>query len=436
MENKSIIVRIVFWGKPKGLPKWPNIYFNPEERISLIKNFLLKRFPEIRFVGWDWVKSEDEIDRIVEKVGVENEIATVIFHLSSGWHGAEKIMKKIPTIVISDPLLWGYAGMITHSHNLRKNGVRGFIVSSSDWNDVEKAFKVIKAYHSIKNSTILVIGDKTLEKNIEKYRKLGFKVILIGFEELKEEMKNIDENNVKKMLEKISLNAEKIVGINREELIKSIKAYYALKILAEKYNANGVTIDCLGGFYSRKIDVYPCIAFSLLDDEGKIMSACETDINSLLTKIAMKEIADRPGFLSEPAIDTSTNLAIYAHCVSATRLYGFKEKNEPYILKTHAEDDRGVSVQVLSRYFGPGTIVKIVPDENKILVLRGRIRGHVERELACRTKIVVEIKDGQSLIDNWQHSWHRVLYYGDWFKEIKWLSKLLGYRLVIEDGSF
>lgn len=60
----------------------------------------------------------------------------------------------------------------------------------------------------------------------------------------------------------------------------------------------------------------------------------------------------------------------------------------------------------------------------------------MESELACRTKNVVKVKDVQRLIEEWLYGWHRVLYYGGWSKEIKWLSKLLGYELVVEGGVF
>jgi len=53
-------------------------------------------------------------------------------------------MKNISTIVISDLLLWGCADMVGHAKDLRKEGVRGFIVFSKDWNDIIKVFNVVR----------------------------------------------------------------------------------------------------------------------------------------------------------------------------------------------------------------------------------------------------------------------------------------------------
>ena len=438
MVNKPR-VRVIFLGLPKGVPKWPTIDFDTEERIKIIKEKLLKNISDVEFIGWNWVKSNSELEELSEEIGSKGEDVVIVFNIASGWFNVTKIAKKIPLIAISDPLLWGYAGMTNLSSALRKEGARGFIVSSSDWNDILRIFKVVKAYHALKNSRILIIGDYSPEfrkRREEQVKELGVKLIWVSFDELRKVFKETNVEEAEKLAKEIYGKAEKVVEPDWKTLVDSARMYLALKKLIREYNANGVTMNCLGGFYSGKLDAYPCIAFMLFDDEGTTMAACEGDIESLLTKIAMKEIANRPGFLSEPAIDTSKNLAIYAHCVSATKLNGYDKSPEPFYIRSHAEDNKGASVQVLSQYYGIGTIVKIVPGSKQVLLLRGWILGHMEQDLACRTKIVVNVNDAQGLIDNWRHSWHRVLYYGDWSGEIEQLAKLLGYELIVEEGSY
>ncbi|RLF05664.1 MAG: hypothetical protein DRJ64_05340 [Thermoprotei archaeon] len=134
----------------------------------MIREFLLKSFPDIKFIGWDWIKDEKDVDNIMEKLGSENESVVVAFHLSSSC-SIEKIMKNIPMSVISDPLLWGCAGMVGHAKDLRKEGARGFIVSSKDWNEIVKAFNVVKAYYILKNSTVLLVGCHLPEHILKRY---------------------------------------------------------------------------------------------------------------------------------------------------------------------------------------------------------------------------------------------------------------------------
>ncbi len=432
-------VRLLFWGAPKGIPKWPNINFDPELRAKELKDVLSSRYPDIEFIDGRVIKNSDEAKEAAKEVGTANEDCVVIFHLASGWFSAFEIMKKAPTVVISDPYLWGYAGMIVHSADLRRKGIRGFMVSSSSWQDIDRAFRVIRAYVALKDSRIIVIGRHVLSADVKGYEEalkdIGIRLLFLDFGELRREYERVSEDAAEKLADEIVSGADKIIEPMREEVIKSTRLYYAIKNLCKKYGANGVTIDCLGGFYMGLLPAYPCIAFSLLDDEGEIMAACECDVDSLITKIAMKYISNRPGFISEPAIDTHRGVAVYAHCVAPTRMLGFDEEPEPYWIRSHAEDDKGATLQVLMHGARTVTITKVIPTERRILVLKGELLGHEEREGGCRTKAIVKVADAQALIDEWQHNWHRVLFYGDWSRELKWLAKLLGFNVYVERGS-
>ena len=433
------VVRIIFWGRPKGRPKWPSIDFDPEKRAVEILKILKGNLPGFKFVGGDLVRNSEEAEELLKVIGEEGEICSVIFNLSSGWHDSLKVMEKLPTVVVCDPFLWGYAGMIVHSANLGKRDVRGFIVSSSSWDDVFKAFKVIKAYDSLRNTKILVIGNHVLSADREVYeeaiKRIGGKIKFIGFGELREAFQKTDVQKAERIADDLIAKANKVIEPSRKEIIKSIRLYYALRNLCSKYGANGVTVDCLGGFYGGELPAYPCIAFALLDGEGKVMAACECDVDSLLTKIAMKEIAERPGFISEPAIDSSRNVAIYAHCVSSTRMNGFSKPPEKYWIRSHAEDNRGACLQVLFKGGTPVTVAKLLPVEKRILLLKGELLGHEETDGGCRNKAVVKVADAQMLIDEWQHNWHRALFYGDWTREIKWLARLMGFSVYMEPGG-
>ena len=50
--------------------------------------------------------------------------------------------------------------------------------------------------------------------------------------------------------------------------------------------------------------------------------------------------------ITDSTFDTSRNEVIHAHCVAATRMRGIGGPACPYILRSHMEDNKGVSVQV------------------------------------------------------------------------------------------
>ena len=57
-------------------------------------------------------------------------------------------------------------------------------------------------------------------------------------------------------------------------------------------------------------------------------------------------LVDRPGFVTDPVFDLSTSSIIHAHCVAATQMEGPRTAPAPYIMRTHMEDNKGVSLQV------------------------------------------------------------------------------------------
>lgn len=321
--------------------------------------------------------------------------------------------------------------MVSLSHALRNFKAKGFIVSSSEWSDIDRAFNVIKAYLKLRKSKILSIGYGLNEddKRVIELRNLGVKVESIGFRELVNEYDKVSRDDALPLARKIVNNADNVVEPSMDEIVDSIRLYIALRRLLERNKADGIAIDCLAGYSRGDLPVYPCLAFMLLDDEGTYVTACENDLDSLVTKLVMKWIANRPGFICEPVMDTSKNLAIYAHCVAPTKMSGYENASEPFVIRSHAEDDKGVSIQVLFRANVPVTITKIVLEEKRILLLKGTLLGHLERNLGCRSKAIVKVSDAQRLIDEWQHGWHRVLYYGDWTREIIWFAKIMGYSV-------
>ena len=61
--------------------------------------------------------------------------------------------------------------------------------------------------------------------------------------------------------------------------------------------------EFLGGFYGGKITAYPCRGFFQMNNDGYI-GACESDLKSTISMLIMAYLTGRPGFISDPVIDT------------------------------------------------------------------------------------------------------------------------------------
>ena len=119
------------------------------------------------------------------------------------------------------------------------------------------------------------------------------------------------------------------------------------------------------------------------------------------------------------------------------------EKEYPYIIRSHAEDNKSVSLEVKFDKVGAiMTVANLITDtdgRDKIVVSTGEVLGNPEINRGCRTKIELKVKDAERMLKTWPggervscFGLHRVLVYGDWSKEIKELAKSLNLEVIEE----
>jgi len=183
------------------------------------------------------------------------------------------------------------------------------------------------------------------------------------------------------------------------------------------------------GFY--KVDAYPCLSWFELLNQGST-GVCESDLQSATTCLLLRFLTGRPGYVSDPVVDTSTDEVIYAHCVATNRVFGPEGKANKYIIRSHAEDRKGASVQSLMPVGEPVTTLRLCADEGQVVLHSGVTTRNIDEAKACRTKIAART-DARQLLRNWTQGWHRVTVYGDCRKDILNLSQLLGLSVIEED---
>ena len=253
--------------------------------------------------------------------------------------------------------------------------------------------------------------------------------------ELNSYYENAEEEEAEKWADKWIKESLKVVEPTREEIVKSAKMYLALKRAMIDNDADAVTIDCLGLYYGGKLPAYPCLALFQLNNEGST-GVCEADLDSTITQLMMRYLTGRPGYVSDPVIDTAANQIIYAHCVATNKVYGPDGISNPYIIRSHSEDRKGASVQSLMPLGETVTTVKIKVSEKALCIHQGRTVANIEEDKACRTKLAVEAYV-QKVLENWNmkvdFGWHRVTFYGNWRKHLMNLAALLGMKIIEED---
>jgi hypothetical protein len=210
--------------------------------------------------------------------------------------------------------------------------------------------------------------------------------------------------------------------------------YLGMKDVLKTYDANAISVNCLGGFYGGHIHAYPCLGFHELNNEG-LVGACECDVRSTATMVAFTAMTKgRPGYISDPVIDTAKRQIIYAHCVASNKVFGPEGEENPFSIMTHSEDRQGASVRSIMPTGYLTTTLEIDPRRKEILLHQAKTVDNDPDDRACRTKLCAEpVGDIEKLFTEWDEwGWHRVTFYGDLKDPAYALADAMGWKIKEE----
>jgi len=261
---------------------------------------------------------------------------------------------------------------------------------------------------------------------------LDIAIEYITFGEVNDAWKAADRDQAREVADRWEKNARLVEGVTRETLESSAAMYLGMKEILRRHGANGITINCLGGFYGGHLHAYPCLGFHELCNEG-LVGGCECDVDSSVTMLVMAAMTDgRTGFISDPVLDSSRRQIIYAHCVAPNRAFGPRGESNPYEILTHSEDRQGASLRSILPVGYLTTTFKF--RGNRVILHRGKTVGNDPDDRACRTKLCVEpLGDFEKLFREWdQWGWHRVTCYGDLEAALEEFAGAKGLTIVRE----
>ena len=263
---------------------------------------------------------------------------------------------------------------------------------------------------------------------------MGVKVEMVTFAELNDAWQKADKDEAKAIAARWAKDAKRVEGVSQAELDNSAAMYLAEKALLKKHGASGITINCLGGFYGGHIHAYPCLGFYQLNTDAQV-GGCECDIRSAATMLIGTTLTQgRPGYISDPVMDTAKRQIIYAHCVAHNKAFGPQGKTNPYEILTHSEDRQGASIRSILPTGYMTTSLEFEQSRKEILLHRALAVDNDPDDRACRTKLCAEpVGDFQKLFSMWdQWGWHRVTFYGDLKQPVYALADAAGWKVVEE----
>lgn len=437
------VVKKVYLGGPRA--GWPRPDVNLEEDVAEIEANLAKlerSYPEqVKFTGGELIRSDEELGAWLETIGEAD--AVLAFNMITIIY--PKLRRIVDTGKATLMFARPYAGHDwTHAAAMAQKGMGIELVASSDYGELEPYMTLFRTIHHLRNSKVLLVSRPTARPATEGYaERFGTSFAFPTYLDLKAAYDATPEGEAWKIASEFVRAAKKVVEPTHEEIVDSARLYLALQAFLKSEKANAIAIDCLGGFGRGELPAYPCVAFSKLNDAGQY-GVCECDLESTMTQLLVTSFSGVPSFVSDPVFDTSWDEVIHAHCVSATRLRGIDHEPSPYLVRTHLEDHKGVSMQVLAPAGGAVTVARFA-DPKRMMVSTGEVTGNVDDERGCRTKVRTKVPDARKLLDGWAAALntgpempgtrdllHRVVFYGDHVDAIERLGRLLRFRVEHE----
>lgn len=451
MRNPVKLAMLVFARSGSPLMAWPRYDYNIEVKVNGIFSSCDSWCDgDCVFVTKKWVNSKEDLEGVLkardEIDGAVVYIATTSINYALFYDVVEKLKK--PLVALTEPhhsLVWPELA------DLMGKGYPVTGVSASDPRDRLMGVRVLVSYLKLRKkvraliistpeeSTLetlhrseIYIGDRVyLGRYYERVREF-LDLVFVNYNELLGELSKVDDEQARSLADAIAVKSYWVNSdIGKEDLVKSVKLYYAVKNLLKKYGAEAVAFNCFTIMLKdiNALPVTPCLAITLLNDEG-IPAACEADLNSLILQVAFTYIAKRPGWISDPVFDFSDSSIVYAHCTAPTRMAGFRGEEDQYALDTHDESGKPLVVRVKMRVGEKITIAQISPDFAKLYISTAEIADTPVIDIGCRTKIKVYAKGVPEAMWYFKPPLHRVIVYGDWSKELEMLAKYMGLEVV------
>jgi hypothetical protein len=458
-------------------PDWPNVGFDFQPVMDGITGTLARSFPRWE-LATSMAKGPEEAQKILEADAAVPMDGYIVCQLNCWNRVVQTIASSGKPTLYVDFQFGGSGGFLVYTSDFlrKKTPNLGFVASSRSEDLVAacRAFDKVKrsggaaefgalvasirrsgtpapgglavtaddmvclsagdCLRKMKDSKILAVGGSWPGIAPAIKDQMGIEVVDVPFAVVNEAWAAADKDESAAIADRWARTAAKVEGVSRDTLITSAAMYLGQKAVLKKHGANAITINCLGGFYGGHIHAYPCLGFHELLNEG-LVGACECDVRSAATMVAMTALTQgRPGYISDPVIDTARRQIIYAHCVASNRAFGPSGPANPIEILTHSEDRQGASVRSILPLGYMTSTLEVSPERRMILFHQGKTVANSPDDRACRTKLAVEpVGDIEKLFGEWDlWGWHRVTFFGDLKKPVYELADTLGWSVLEE----
>ncbi|MBD3377916.1 hypothetical protein GF406_23000 [candidate division KSB1 bacterium] len=470
-EKKTLRILYSLHAVVQPRPDWPNVGFDFEPVMQHFNSSLQQAFPSFTFLP-TMATGEEEAKKILTDDSAKDIDGYIVFQMNCWNRVIQTMATSGKPVLYVDFAYGGSGGFLVYNGRMIQEGLKnvGF-VSSSNIEDLIGAVECFGKINSadefaaattqvrIKNTPqagdlssepdpLSLVSARECLSRLKTSKILAIKsqesgpaesimhipMEWVAFSEVNAAWEKADRDESRAIAEKWQQAAQQVIDVPMDVLESSAAFYLGMKEVLKAHEANAITINCLGGFYGGHIHAYPCLGFHELCNEG-LIGACECDTRSTATMVAFTTMTQgRPGYISDPVMDTARRQIIYAHCVASNKVFGPQGLENPYLIMTHSEDRQGASLRSIMPVGYLTTTLEIQPDRQEIIMHQAKAVDNDPNDRACRTKLCAEpVGDMEKLFKYWgQWGWHRVTFYGDLKEPVYDFADLIGWKVIEE----
>ena len=429
IPKTKVRVGIVYLGRAR--PGWPSSTMDLDAEIKRYEAEMarLPALAGVEFVPGGLVSTAEQLVSAKERLKDVSGILVIHLTLGTGSLIEGLLDLSVPVTIFTMP----YSGHEWHIvAGWQRQGRLIDVVPSSRYEDIALAVRPFLAIQRLRQSRILHIsqGEAQPEYTSTIKDKFGTEIISLRLPDLQKAFDEADRGEAQADANRWMREAKRIVEPTKDEILKGSLMYVAMKNLLARHRAVAITMNCLGmGLIDRGMG-YPCLGFVRLNN-ALLAGVCEADLKSAMTQLIFTYLVGRTGFVTDPVFDLSNDTIIHAHCVAATQMEGPDKPAAAYHIRSHLEDNKGVSLQVKMPVGQKISMARLIGADIMLFSTGDAVDSpFVER--GCRSKLSVRVVNPTRFLENWSCGLHRVIFYGDHTRDISRFCRFMKIRLLRE----
>ncbi len=296
-------------------------------------------------------------------------------------------------------------------------------------------------------------------------KSLGIELIVVRSDELLAEMARVTDADAERLADLWIREATEVKHVQRSDIIRPARLYFAFKQLLQKYDAAAITYDSATlTLRPQKVKAWTPLAILELSKEN-IPCCCQSHVDCLVTQTIGSLLTDgRQGFVGDvlndwaftPIAERPQNVIVIGHC--GAPITPLPNRRIPYLIRDHIHsdkewfgaDDVPTATTVSWPSDEPATVVKFDVGRQRLSCFTARVLdGDTLYEdfanCICRNKMVVQIDHpdtcyllpsdpNEGAFRNWWGSWgcHQVVFYGDLTGPLREFAAAAGFEVVAD----